>query len=108
MASKFLIVISLLIALICLPIGLSNNTSYAHGHGRGHKQHGCPQCEHYICEGDCSKCDECLARQRAAKEAAEKCENCGHVDCPSDCDKCADCLNERIKKLEKELQKQKD
>jgi hypothetical protein len=40
-------------------------------------------------------------------EKAEKCENCGHVDCPSNCDKCVDCLNERIKELEKELQKQK-
>ncbi len=103
MASKFLIVISLLIALICLPIGLSKNTSYAHGHDRGHKQHGCLYCEHYVCKGDCGKCVECLAMEKA-----EKCGNCGHVDCPSDCDKCVDCLNERIRKLEKKLQKQKD
>ncbi len=80
-----------------------------HGHGHhGCRYDGCGHCRHYVCLGDCGKCEECLARQRAAKEAAEKCEKCGHVDCPDDCDKCVDCLNERIKKLEKELEKEKD
>ncbi len=98
--------ILLVIAFLSGPIGMSRSTVLAHGHG--HKQHGCRDCGHYVCKGNCGKCEECLARQRVVKEAAEKCEKCGHVDCPGDCDKCVDCLNERIKKMEKELEKKKD
>jgi len=97
----FVISILLAIAFISVPIGLSTNTVLAHGHG--HKQHGCRDCGHYVCRGDCGECEECLAREKVSK-----CKKCGHVDCPGNCNKCPDCLNERIEKLEKELQKEKD
>ncbi|MDR4503418.1 MAG: hypothetical protein MRK01_01325 [Candidatus Scalindua sp.] len=111
MVKKHILTMSILliIAFVSVPIGLSRETVLAHGHGHsGCRYDGCRECGHYACPGDCGKCEECLARQKAAKEAAEKCEKCGHVDCHGDCDKCVDCLNERIKKLEKELQKKKD
>lgn len=105
MFKRFFIVLGILLVSLFVfasgPIGLSTNMVLAHGHG--HKQHGCRDCGHYVCKGDCEKCEECLAREKA-----EKCEKCGHVDCPDDCNKCVDCLNERIKKLEKELQKEKE
>ncbi|MDR4499366.1 MAG: hypothetical protein MRK02_15835 [Candidatus Scalindua sp.] len=109
MFKKSCIVIALLLAIAFAgkPIGMSTDTVLAHGH----KQYGCKHCRdcgHYVCPGDCGKCEECLARQRAVKEAAEKCAKCGHLDCSDNCDYCVDCLNERIKKLEKELEKGKD
>ncbi len=100
MFKKFVIALGILlvIAFASEPISLSTNKVLAHSHG--YKQHGCRDCGHYVCKGDCEKCEECLARETAEK--------CGHVDCPSNCDKCVDCLNERIRKLEKELQKEKE
>ncbi len=105
----FAISILLVIAFLSGPLGMSGSTVLAHGHRHsGCRYDGCRDCGHYACPGDCGKCEECLARQRVVKEAAEKCEKCGHVDCPGDCDKGVDCLNERIKKMEKELEKKKD
>ena len=102
MFKKSCITLALLLAIAFAgqPVGISNGTASAHEHG--HKHHVCRYCEHYVCPGDCGKCEECLAKQRAAKQASEKCEKCGHVDCPGNCDKCVDCLNHRIKELEKQ------
>ena len=81
MFNKYVLTISalLVITFASVPLGLSRSTVLAHGHG--HKHHSCRDCEHYVCKGDCGKCVECLAMEKA-----EKCENCGHVDCPSNCD----------------------
>lgn len=107
MFKKSVIAMSVLLftAFVTGPVGLSHSKVFAHEHGRGH--HRCDDCEHYICPGDCGRCEECLAKRKAAKKAAEKCEKCGHEECPGNCNKCVDCLNERIKKLEREL-KEKD
>ncbi|MCF6148709.1 MAG: hypothetical protein E3K37_08625 [Candidatus Kuenenia sp.] len=106
MYKNFIIVIGFLftMAIPNMFFDISHSMVYAHGH----KHHGCHNCGHYICPGDCGKCEECIARRRAAKEESEKCEKCNHVDCPGDCTKCADCLNERIKKLEDELRREKE
>ncbi len=100
MFKKFIIVMNVLLftAFISGPVDLYYSKAFAHGHGRHH----CNDCGHYICPGDCGRCEECMARRKAAKKAAEKCEKCGHEECPTNCNRCADCLHERIKKLEKE------
>ncbi|MDR4507625.1 MAG: hypothetical protein MRJ65_05205 [Candidatus Brocadiaceae bacterium] len=94
--------ILLITAIIIGPVGVPQGMIYAHGHK--HKHAECRDCGHYICPGDCGRCEECLARRRAAKEESEKCKKCDHADCLGDCAKCVDCLNERIKKLERALQ----
>lgn len=104
MFKKFITVCTVLFVLAVAGgvIGsLPHTLVFAHGHGH----RGCGDCGHYVCPGDCGKCEECIARRKAAKEAAKKCEKCGHDECPGNCNRCVDCLQERIKKLEKELEK---
>ncbi|MFO0794354.1 MAG: hypothetical protein U0586_09855 [Candidatus Brocadiaceae bacterium] len=105
MCKKFIITLGILLAVAFAggTVDMSYRTVFAHEHERGH--HGCDHCGHYVCPGDCGKCDECIARRKAAKEAAKKCEKCGHEECSGNCNRCVDCLQERIKKLEKELEK---
>lgn len=103
MSRKFVITLGLLIAVAFAAgtSGMSYRTLFAHGHGH----HSCEDCGHYVCPGDCRKCEECIARRKAAKETAKKCEKCGHEECTGNCNRCVDCLQERVKKLEKETEK---
>lgn len=105
MCRKFIIPLGILLAMAFtggIIGGLSHTMVFAHEHGR---HHGCDHCGHYVCPGDCGKCQECIARRKAEKEAAKKCEKCGHEECSGNCNRCVDCLQERVKKLEKELEK---
>lgn len=98
MYKKFIVAIGILIALTLGggTVGPLTGKVLAHGHG---PHHCCGDCGHFLCPGDCRKCEECLARQRAAKAA--KCEKCGHEECPGNCKRCVDCLAEKIEKLER-------
>ncbi|HHT9120688.1 MAG TPA: hypothetical protein ACFYD3_09160 [Candidatus Hypogeohydataceae bacterium YC41] len=99
MYKKFLVAVGIFVALTLA--GMPSLTTYrllAHEHEHNHGC--CDHCGHYVCPGDCGKCEECLAKQRAQKAA--KCEKCGHEECPGNCKKCVECLTERIEKLEKE------
>jgi hypothetical protein len=106
MCKKFLVTLGILMALI-VGGGFINpftDNLWAHGHGR----HGCcGYCDHYVCPGDCRRCEECLAKQRALKEAVVRCEKCGHEECSGNCKRCVDCLTERIERLEREREGKK-
>jgi hypothetical protein len=109
MFKKFIVAMSILAALTLAGGTLGSLTPRVLAHGHGHDC--CGHCGHFVCPGECGRCEECLARQRAERERARgvvaKCEKCGHEECTGNCKRCVECLAEKLEKLEKERKGEK-